>query len=95
MTLQALRMTIGDADFWQIMRGWYARNRDGHGSTGEFIAYAERVSGEQLDALFQAWLFTATKPARPGPAAQRTAAAPTAVPNVVRSFNKRYAAGWR
>jgi len=95
MTLHALRMTIGDADFRKVIRGWYARNRNGHGSTKEFINYAERVSGEQLDALFQAWLFTDTKPAYPGPAAQRTAAAPTAVPNVVRSFDKRYAAGWR
>jgi aminopeptidase N len=85
MTLHALRMTVGDADFWRIVRAWYARNRNGHGSTAEFVALAERISGEQLDALFNAWLFTATKPPYPGgaAAAPRLAAAPE-LPTVVR-----------
>jgi aminopeptidase N len=76
MTLQALRMTVGDEAFWRIMRGWYAAKRDGNGSTEDFVALAERVSGRQLDALFQAWLFTESKPPYPGgaaPAAEVTA----------------------
>ncbi|MEV4759847.1 M1 family metallopeptidase [Micromonospora sp. NPDC049559] len=97
MTLQALRMTVGDADFWRIARGWYARNRNGNGSTAEFIAYAERVSHRQLDALFDAWLFTATRPAYPGGGAPTTArtAAPQLVPNAVASLQRRLDAGWR
>ena len=42
------------------------------GSTEEFMAIAERVSGEDLDALFEIWLFTPEKPplsALQGPAA--------------------------
>ena len=34
----------------------------------EFIALAERISGEQLDALFDEWLFTPAKPASLEPA---------------------------
>jgi aminopeptidase N len=32
-------------------------------TTDESIALAERVSGQQLDELFETWLFTAGKPA--------------------------------
>ena len=60
MTLQALRNTIGDRDFFRVLHRWAAA--DGNGSTAEFIALAERVSGDDLDALFEAWLFTGTKP---------------------------------
>jgi aminopeptidase N len=38
------------------------RNRYATGSTAEFIALAERISGRQLAALFDAWLFTPGKP---------------------------------
>ena len=31
-------------------------------TTDEFIALAERISGEELGDLFEAWLFTDTKP---------------------------------
>jgi aminopeptidase N len=95
MTLQALRVTVGDADFWKIVRQWYAKNRNGHGSTAEFVRLAERVSGEQLDALFQAWLFTATKPPHPGAATATLTAATTATkPPVVKSYEKRTALKW-
>ena len=64
MTLQALRNEIGDDDFWRIVRQWAAQ-RDGHGTTPEFIALAERISGQQLDEFFDVWLFTGEKPASP------------------------------
>ena len=34
----------------------------GTGTTAQFIELSERVSGQQLDDLFDAWLFTGTKP---------------------------------
>jgi len=64
MTLQALRNEIGDQAFFRTIRTWAAA--DGNGSTEEFIALAELVSGQQLDALFDAWLFATD---RPGPSA--------------------------
>ena len=63
MTLQALRNQVGDRDFFRILRAWAARKAGGNGTTSQFIALAERISGEQLDNLFEAWLFTAGKPA--------------------------------
>ena len=62
MTLQALRNEVGDEIFWEIIRGWAATKRGGNGTTEEFIAYAEQVSGEQLDELFETWLYTPQKP---------------------------------
>ena len=47
MTLQALRNEIGDDDFWRIVRQWAAQ-RDGHGTTPEFIALP---SGSQASSL--------------------------------------------
>jgi aminopeptidase N len=72
MTLQALRGQVGDRDFFRILRAWAARKAGGNGTAGQFIALAERISGQQLDALFTTWLFT---PAKPPPAEAATAAA--------------------
>jgi aminopeptidase N len=65
MTLQALRLTVGDAKFFSILRSWAQLNRGGNGSTKEFIALSERISHKNLDALFTAWLYTPSKPAHP------------------------------
>ena len=62
MTLQVLRNQVGDRDFFRILRAWAARKAGGNGTTGQFIALAERISGEQLDQLFDTWLFTAGRP---------------------------------
>jgi aminopeptidase N len=63
MTLQALRNRIGDTEFWRLLRTWVVRHHGGHGAIWQFMGLAEQVSGEQLDGFFQAWLFTASKPA--------------------------------
>jgi hypothetical protein len=63
MTLHQLRLEVGDADFFRILRTWASSQRNGYVTTSEFIAHAERVSGENLDALFDAWVFTGSKPA--------------------------------
>ena len=34
-------------------------------STADLVRLSERISGEQLDGLFDTWLYTAGKPARP------------------------------
>jgi hypothetical protein len=65
MTLQALRVTVGDAAFFAILRAWAATNAGAHGTTPEFIALAEQISGRQLGALFDAWLFSPDRPALP------------------------------
>jgi Peptidase family M1 domain/Peptidase M1 N-terminal domain len=83
MTLHALRNTIGDTAFFRLLKEWIARNRGGNVAIPEFIALAERLSGQQLDAFFDEWLFTAAKPASLGDAAARrkAGAALRVVPN--------------
>jgi aminopeptidase N len=65
MTLQALRETVGDDDFWAIIHRWARSRAGGHGTTDQFIRIAEDISGQQLDDFFQTWLFTAEKPSVP------------------------------
>jgi aminopeptidase N len=63
MALAALRHRIGEADFTALLRHWVAERAGGNGSTAQFEALAERVSGEDLDGFFSAWLHSPTKPA--------------------------------
>ncbi|MEU8815157.1 M1 family metallopeptidase [Actinoplanes sp. NPDC048796] len=65
MTVYALRKTIGDAAFDKLLKQWTAQHRDGNATTDELIALAEQVSGKQLDAFFQKWLFEKAKPPKP------------------------------
>jgi aminopeptidase N len=62
MTLQALRVKVGDDVFFEILRDWYRENRYGNVTTADFIALAERESGQQLDEFFDIWLFRPLKP---------------------------------
>jgi aminopeptidase N len=62
MTLHQLRLAVGDAAFLAILQGWASGHADGNGTTEEFIAYAEQVSGQDLGDLFTAWLYTPSKP---------------------------------
>ena len=80
MTLQALRLAVGDDAFWEIVRRWAATYSGGNVTTEQFIGLAEEVSGQQLDDLFDTWLYTPTRPELPGgtaPAEAATAVAPT------------------
>jgi aminopeptidase N len=74
MTLQALRERVGDDAFFAIIRAWHASKSGGNGTTPQFIALAEQVSGQQLDDLFNAWLFTAGRPELPPAEAARARA---------------------
>jgi len=80
MTLQALRLAVGDDDFFRILKRWAQTRAGDNVAIPEFIRLAERISGQQLDDLFDAWLFTPGKPAAPesaaGPSARRATAMP-------------------
>jgi aminopeptidase N len=62
MTLQALRVKVGDGTFFRILRKWYSQNRYGNASTRDFIRLAERESRRDLDGFFSDWLFEAGRP---------------------------------
>jgi Peptidase family M1 domain/Peptidase M1 N-terminal domain/Immune inhibitor A-like, MAM domain len=86
MTLHALRLTVGDRDFFRILRRWAHKKEGGNGTTDEFIALAERVSGEDLGDLFDAWLFTPARPDLPTASAARALSRSSAA---VASVNSR------
>ena len=65
MTLQALREKIGDEKFFRLLKTWARVHRHGNGTTKQFTALAERISGEDLDAFFQTWIYSAGKPPAP------------------------------
>ena len=88
MTLHALRLTIGDEAFFQLLRQWTTDNAGGNVATNEFIALAESISGVELDDLFDTWLFTARKPS--SILANLESSALRAAPAAVRNLADRY-----
>jgi aminopeptidase N len=95
MTLQALRNEIGDDAFWTILHSWTEMNAFGTGTTEEFIALSEQVSGQDLGDLFDLWLFT---PSRPPASAVAGSGVASVTPKVarhvaswLRSFERRSA----
>lgn len=65
MTLHALRARVGDEAFFDTLRTYAERFRDGNAVTDDFIAVAEEISGQELDDLFHNWLFETEVPAIP------------------------------
>jgi hypothetical protein len=58
MTLQALRLRVRDPVFFRILRSYAAEYRFGNATTADFVAEAEKVSGQDLSALFTTWLYS-------------------------------------
>ena len=63
LALEALRHEIGDRDMKALLRTWAKRYARRSVTTSQFVALAERVSGEDLDAFFTTWLEVEGKPA--------------------------------
>jgi aminopeptidase N len=68
-TLHALRLQVGDALFFKLLRTYYQQYQNGNASTADFITVAEAVSGQKLDSFFKHWLYDATVPPEPKGAA--------------------------
>ena len=65
IVLHALRLTVGDDTFFEILRTW-ASERDGTSVTTEdFQELATRLAGQDLVAFFDAWLRSPTLPTLP------------------------------
>ncbi|WP_432172503.1 M1 family metallopeptidase [Streptomyces sp. Tue6028] len=62
MTLQMLRERIGDQAFFKLLPAWTKLHRYGNANTADFVRLAEKISGQQLDDLFQTWIYTTGKP---------------------------------
>jgi len=64
LSLQALRLEVGDETFFKILKEFYARYAGKTAGTDDFIAVAKEVSGKDLSKLFNLWLDTAWMPAK-------------------------------
>lgn len=65
LTLHALRLEVSDEDFFEILRSYHERYEGGNATTGDFIAIAEEVSGNELGRLFDDWLYKSALPPIP------------------------------
>ena len=65
MTLQAMRIRVGDQVFFRILRTYAASYRYGNVTTKDFIAVADKVSGQNLRGFFTTWLYAPGAPPMP------------------------------
>ncbi len=65
LTLYALQQAIGDEAFFETLSTYYERFAGHNATTADFIAVAEEVSGQELDDLFDEWLYNETVPEFP------------------------------
>nr|WP_158078018.1 M1 family metallopeptidase [Rathayibacter sp. VKM Ac-2630] len=63
LTLVKLRDEIGAEAFATLLKRWATENRYSTVSTADLQELAEEISGKDLSAFFQAWLYTPEKPA--------------------------------
>jgi len=63
--LHALRLTVGDQTFFDILRTYYQRYQYSNASTEDFIAVAEEVGGRDLGTFFDGWLYDDNVPPKP------------------------------
>ncbi|WP_411080317.1 M1 family metallopeptidase [Streptomyces sp. cmx-18-6] len=68
LALQALRNRVGDETFFALLKGWPTEKAHANATVGDFLRYAERVSGKPLAALFDTWLYQPKRPALPAAA---------------------------
>ncbi|WP_084477665.1 M1 family metallopeptidase [Nocardia jejuensis] len=65
LTLHSLRLRLGDAAFFTLLREWTARYRHSSVSTQEFTDLAGHHSASSLRPLWDSWLYSAALPQLP------------------------------
>lgn len=63
--LHALRLEIGDEQFFELLRRWAADNAGDNVSTEDFEALAAEITGSDLTDFFETWLRSDSLPALP------------------------------
>lgn len=65
LTLHALRRTVGDDAFFDLLRAWVATHAGGSVTTADFVSMAVERTGAELTDLFVAWLHRTELPDLP------------------------------
>ena len=92
LTLHALRLEVGDARFFRILRSYYRTYRHGNATSADFIAVAARIGGATVRPLLHAWLYEQPVPAFPGAAvatAQLKRSGPPPAPNLAQRVRRQ------
>lgn len=64
--LHALRLTMGDDTFFQLLRVWVDRNQSGFATTGDFLQLVPDVyTAQDLTAFMDYWVYAAPLPGLP------------------------------
>lgn len=61
-TLHALRESVGDEVFFEILQTYYDRFAGGNASTADFMAVAGEIGGDKAVAVLTEWLYSDTVP---------------------------------
>ncbi len=67
LALHALRLHLGDASFFELLRSWTGGNRYGTVTTGMFLSHVSEMAGHPATKILDPWLFTAPLPTLPLP----------------------------
>jgi aminopeptidase N len=62
VVVHALRQTLGDEAFFDVLSTWISENTGTSQTTARFMELSERVHGENLDEFFDSWLFASALP---------------------------------
>jgi aminopeptidase N len=65
LTLHALRRTLGDSAFFDLVRSWTSQHRHGLVTTEDFRAAVERAGGPDAATVLSRWIDAEALPARP------------------------------
>jgi len=65
LTLHAVRRSLGDEAFFDLLRSWTAEHRHALVTTDDFRAAVERAGGADAAAVLSRWIDDVTLPARP------------------------------
>lgn len=65
LTLHALRRTLGDDAFFELLRSWTAEHRHALVTTDDFRAAVEHAGGADAAAVLSRWIDDVALPARP------------------------------
>lgn len=66
LLLHTLRLTVGDEQFFALVKSWVADNAYGSVTTEMFTEHAQKSTGLDLGDLFTAWLVQTDLPPLPG-----------------------------
>ncbi|MEZ0065830.1 aminopeptidase N [Streptacidiphilus sp. MAP12-20] len=66
VTVQALRVALGDEAFFRMLRDWTRLHRHGVVGTDTFVAHVTRYASAPIDEMLREWLFETALPPFPG-----------------------------